>query len=146
MIKQSDQQFVIEKTIRIDAPREHVFGVLTKREELARWLSVKEFQPRLGGRFQMFEGDGAAVGEIVEFEPPRVVAWTWDWQDQPFGVRTIVRFQLEAEGNATVVRLTHTGIADAERREMHAHGWEYYIGRLKSVAEGRDPGPDKNAQ
>jgi len=142
MIKNAAEQFVIDKSIHIDAPQEAVFALLTDKAQTARWQPMDFFEPRLGGKYQFTKGEWIAFGDIVEYDPPRVVAYTWDWKNAPIGVRTVVKYELKKDGNGTLVRLTHTGFVDAERADGHAKGWEYYLGRLKTAAEGGDPGPD----
>lgn len=132
----------VEQTIRIEAPREQVFALLTDVAEMPRWMPVVAFEPHLGGRFEMVKDDWEAEGEVIEFDPPRAVAFTWDWRNQPLGARTEVRFELEEDGAATVVRLTHAGFPEQAQQKSHSEGWAHYIGRLKKIAEGDDPGPD----
>jgi uncharacterized protein YndB with AHSA1/START domain len=141
MIKNAPE-LTVDKTIRINAPREHVFKLLSDPKEIKRWKPMTSFEPRVGGHYQFEKGEWIAVGEIVEFDPPRVVAYTWDWKNSPLGTRTVVKYELQADGDATIVRLTHTGFTDAERAKAHGEGWEHYGQRLKIAAEGGDPGPD----
>ncbi len=83
-----------------------------------------------------------AFGEITRLEPPRVVAYTWDWRNQPLGTRTEVTFEVEPDGSGSLVRLRHDGFVEPEQVQSHSHGWTHYEQRLAAVAEGRDPGPD----
>ena len=48
---------------------------------------------------------------------------------------------LEPVDEGTLVRLTHTGLAEGAR-EPHEHGWNHYMDRLAIRAVGGDPGPD----
>lgn len=80
---------------------------------------------------------------MIEFEPPRAVAYTWDWCDRPLGARTVVRFELEVDGAGTIVRLSHTGFREQDQRETHRRGWAHYGQRLKVAAEGGTPRPDR---
>ncbi|MGE3783363.1 MAG: transcriptional regulator, partial [Alphaproteobacteria bacterium] len=41
-----------------------------------------------------------------------------------------------------LLRLTHTGLPNAEQCAGHAEGWAHYLGRLAETGAGRDPGPD----
>ena len=84
----------------------------------------------------MVENREAEIEHVVR------VAYTWDWLNQPLGTRTEVRFELEERGDGTVLNLIHTGLPNAEQQGSHDHGWAHYAGRVKDVAEGRDPGPD----
>jgi uncharacterized protein YndB with AHSA1/START domain len=133
----------VEQTIRIEAPRERVFALLTDIAEIPRWMPAVTFDRQVGGRFEMVKGEWHAEGEVIELDPPRVVAYTWDWRNQPLGARTEVRFELEEDGAATIVRLTHRGFREPDQQASHDHGWAHYGQRLKTVAEGRDPGPDR---
>jgi uncharacterized protein YndB with AHSA1/START domain len=142
MIKDATGTFKVDQTIIINAPRDLVFKLITDPVESKRWAATTMFEGRLGGRYQMVKGEWIAEGEIIEWDPPRAVSYTWDWKNAPIGTRTVVRFALTEEGKTTLVRLTHTGFPDEERASGHSDGWTYYSNRLKVVAEGGDPGPD----
>jgi len=133
----------VEQTMRIAASRERVFELLTDAAQIGRWMPVTMFEPRIGGQVE-FAPTSVAVGEVIAFDPPHLVAYTWDWRDRPLGARTEVRFELEEDGEGTTVRLTHTGFRAQERRETHRRGWAHYGRRLKTAAEGGDPGPDRS--
>jgi uncharacterized protein YndB with AHSA1/START domain len=141
MIKDASKN-LIDVKIHIDVPQETVFKYLVEPELMKRWQPIEFFDARLGGKFKFAKGEWIAVGDIVELDPPKVVAYTWDWENAPIGARTIVKFELSKDGNGTLVRLTHIGMPDAERAKNHGEGWTYYANRLKIVAEGGDPGPD----
>ena len=141
MIKDASKNLVDVK-IHIDAPQETVFKYLVDPDLIKRWQPVDILDARIGGKFQMSRGEWIAVGDIVELDPPKVIAYTWDWKNAPLGVPTIVKFELSKDGDGTLVRLTHIGIPDAERAKNHEEGWTYYAKRLKIAAEGGDPGPD----
>jgi len=132
----------VERTIRIDAPRERVFALLTDVGEIPRWMPVTTLDPRVGGRVEFVRGEARAYGEVTEFDPPRAVAYTWDWHNAPLAAATEVRFELEEDGAATILRLVHRGFVEPDRQARHEHGWRYYGERLRIVAEGGDPGPD----
>ena len=51
---------------------------------------------------------------------------------------------LEHEGG-TLLRLTHSGLPDAELCAAHEQGWTHYLARLAVAAAGGDPGPDRVA-
>ena len=135
--------FEIRQSVELDAPRERVFELVSTPEGMAKWGAYTNFEPRVGGRYDFVKGEWHATGEVTELDPPRLVAYTWDWLNQPLGVRTEVRFELEERGNGTLVHLIHTGLPSEEQRQNHDHGWAHYAGRIKDVAEGRDPGPDR---
>ena len=143
MVKNAQDQFIVDKTIRIEAPQEAIFRLLTDPEQMKRWQPIVSFDARVGGKYRFVKDEWVATGEVVEYDPPRSVAYTWDWENAPIGARTVVRYELTKDGDGTLVRLTHTGLRSDESAKSHHEGWVYYLGRLKTVATGGDPGPDK---
>jgi uncharacterized protein YndB with AHSA1/START domain len=84
-----------------------------------------------------------ARGEFIELVPDQRVVFTWGWIDAP-GVppgSTVVEIDLIAEADGTLLRLTHRDLATDEM-DSHRAGWLHYLSRLRTVAEGGDPGPD----
>ena len=141
MIKNPQEQLMVDQSIHIDAPQDEVFKLISDPAQIKRWKPITDFEPRVGGKYRMQKGP-IAVGQVVEFDPPRAVAFTWDLENAPLGARTVVKIELSEDGTGTLVRLTHTGFPNAERATNHGEGWAYYLKRLKTVAEGGDPGPD----
>jgi uncharacterized protein YndB with AHSA1/START domain len=71
------------------------------------------------------------LGEYVEIDRPSRVVVTWGWEGNPKmppGSST-VEFTLEQDGEATVVRVRHTGLPESEI-EMHRQGWQRYLAEL----------------
>ena len=84
---------------------------------------------------------GRAAGSYVEVDPPRRVVFTWGIPGDttlPAGSST-VEVELVAEGDDTVVTLTHRDLP-AERRPNHRAGWAQHLARLVSAAEGASAG------
>lgn len=130
---------------RIAAPRAAVYRHLTDSVEWARWQGESaEIEPVAGGRFRLVMRGGATVeGRFVELVPDQRVTFTWGWRGSPTvppGSST-VDIELVADGDGTIVRLTHRGLP-AEDVAIHRLGWEMYLPRLAIVAAGGDPGPE----
>jgi uncharacterized protein YndB with AHSA1/START domain len=70
---------VVELRRAYDAPPEDVWDACTDPERVPRWFLPLSGDLRLGGRFQL---EGNAGGEILECEPPRRLAVTWEFGDQ----------------------------------------------------------------
>jgi uncharacterized protein YndB with AHSA1/START domain len=67
----------------------------------------------------------------------------WDGSEEvPPGSSLVEIDLLEQPPDGTLLRLTHTGLPNAEQCAGHGEGWANYLGRLAEVAAGRDPGPD----
>jgi uncharacterized protein YndB with AHSA1/START domain len=140
---------LIERAIRIEAEPEMVFPYFTDPEKMLRWMGVAAtLDPRPGGVFHLnTTPDFSLIGEYVAVEPHRRVVFTWGYgsfpdersNPLPAGSST-VEVELEREGDATIVRLTH--LVPAELADFHTLGWDHYLGRLELVAAGHDPGPD----
>ena len=138
----------IEHTIEIDAPRERIFEALTDAHELVRWFpSGAQSDPRTGGAFEYRfefptepERDHTYSGAYHEAREGERLSYPWKG-----GLgETRVDVTLEAAGEATVVRLVHSGWgegAEWERsRQMHDDGWSFFLGNLKSYVERGEDG------
>ena len=136
-------EVVVERLI--DAPPSVVYSYLTDSQKWARWQGVDAtIEPRPGGVFAVSTPTNARVrGEFVDLIPNRRVVFTWGWIDHPTVPpgSTTVEIDLIAEGSATRLRLTHSGLPP-EEVSIHADGWNHYLPRLATVSEGYDPGPD----
>ena len=140
--------------IEIAAPPQRVFQALTTPGELLRWFTdpscpVKawEMDPRPGGKYRYATEKGTIVvngisefechGEILEFDPPRLLVYTWigNWHSDK-QVRTIVRWELTPTPGGTHAKVTHSGLAqEAAARKDYTGGWPGVLEQLKLFAE-----------
>jgi hypothetical protein len=70
--------------------------------------------------------------------------FTWGWigyENLPPG-STTVEIDLRADGDATVLVLTHRSLPDEELPAQRV-GWTHYLPRLAVAAAGDDPGEDR---
>jgi uncharacterized protein YndB with AHSA1/START domain len=150
----SSTEDAIVSEIQIAAPPARVFQALTDAAELKRWFSSPEcpahnwkMDARPGGRYSYSTEKGSIVingvnqfhchGEIVEFDPPRVLAYTWfgNWHDDP-KQRTVVRWELTPQSSGTHVKVTHSGLSALPvARKDYADGWPGVVEMLKRFAE-----------
>jgi uncharacterized protein YndB with AHSA1/START domain len=142
-----DATTAVQGQVRVKASRETVFGFLTEADKMTRWMGVQaQAEPVPGGIYRVVINDrDTASGEFVEVDPPRRVVFTWGWESEDASVapgESTVEVTLEEDGDATLVRLVHSGLPTEDARERHAHGWHHYMPRLAEVAAGGDPGPD----
>jgi len=141
----TDQQ-VLERQIRISARPETVFSFFTDPAKLIRWKGVRaKLDPRPGGIYRVeINGRDVVLGKYVEIVPFTRVVFTWGWEGEnsplPPG-STTVEIDLIPDGEATIVRLRHSGLPSAQR-EVHAQGWDHFLPRLDLAAAGLEPGPD----
>jgi uncharacterized protein YndB with AHSA1/START domain len=148
-----DRNKVISE-IDIAAPPERVFQALTDAAQLKRWFSdpscpikLWEIDARLSGRYRYATEKGTVVvnnvsefechGEILEFDPPRLLVYTWlgNWHDD-LSRRTVVRWELTPKAGGTHVKVTHSGLASLPiARNDYAGGWPGVLEMLKKFAE-----------
>lgn len=141
-----DSTFV-DLEIVIEASRNVVFDYLTVPAKVMSWLGVRgEVEPRPGGRFRvhMSNDNDIAAGEYVEVTRPTTVSWTWGWEgsDEVPPGSTLVTFELSEAAGATTVRLTHSGLPDAESAKNHDLGWKHFFPQLAAVVGRGDPPSD----
>jgi len=79
-------------------------------------------------------------GEIVEYDPPRVLAYTWiaNWHDDVTR-RTIVRWELTPKSTGTLVKVTHSGLTQLPIAcRDYTGGWPGVLEMLKKFAEDKN--------
>jgi len=135
------QDDVLEREIRIAARPETLFAFFTDPAKMMLWMGKDVLlDPQPGGIFRNdIDGQHIARGEYVEVVPYSRVVFTWGWEnttDTPPGAST-VEVTLTADGDGTILRLRHSGLSAIERTS-HGEGWDYFLPRLASAAEGRD--------
>ncbi|WP_405769972.1 SRPBCC family protein [Actinacidiphila glaucinigra] len=116
---------------RLAHPPEKVWRALTEPGHLSKWFpSDVEMEPRVGGkvRFPFRHGEGETMeGEVVEWDPPHVVAYTWD--------EDVLRWELVPESLGSVLILTHT-FADRPGAAGFAAGWDACIAGIDPELAG----------
>jgi uncharacterized protein YndB with AHSA1/START domain len=145
---------VVACEIDIAAPPQRVFQALTDQAQLMRWFTdtscpvkVWTLDPRKGGRYHYRTEKGAyevngvrefdCQGEILEFDPPRLLVYTWvgNWHNDK-QLQTIVRYDLTPTPTGTHIKVTHSGLATEEvSRKDYANGWPGALSNLKTFVE-----------
>jgi len=133
---------VIERVIDIAASPETVFTLLTDPEQYVRWKGTSaRLDARRGGAFDVgFAGGGRVLGEYLEVVPNRRVVFTWGWDSSEAVVGpggSTVEIDLEPKGQGTRLHLVHRGLPVSERAS-HTEGWDFFLPRLTTIAEGRE--------
>jgi uncharacterized protein YndB with AHSA1/START domain len=130
----------IVRTITVDAPPERAFRVFT--EEIGSWWPVAKYsvgqeqaetavlEPRLGGRIyeQWQDGTEALWGEILVWEPPWRLVYSWKPNQDSAYEPTEVEVSFEQAGERTRVVVEHRGWEvlgelAAEARSSYESGW-----------------------
>jgi uncharacterized protein YndB with AHSA1/START domain len=113
----ADKALVLEVTV--PAPIAAVWQAFTTSEGLSTWLTPGAVVDlREGGEWTAhFPGGSTGGGTILSFVPEKELVMSAMAPDKFPAVRatrTRARFQFEAKGNETVVRLTQTGWKEGE--------------------------------
>jgi uncharacterized protein YndB with AHSA1/START domain len=120
---------------RYNKPIAKVWAALTTPERLADWLALSDIEMKVGGAVRLdWHGHNKMEGRVVALDPPHTFAWTW-----PTGGReTVVRFDLEADGDGCKLTLTHSGLNPAPGMGSGVRaGWHSHLEGLPDAMEGR---------
>jgi uncharacterized protein YndB with AHSA1/START domain len=143
-------QDAVISEIEIAAPPERVFKAIVDREQALQWGAHEAFEitewdlePRVGGRWRFTSIEKATnkeyqhYGEVIEIDPPRVVAYTWlaHFHTIP-SQRTVVRWDLTPTATGTHVKVTHSGLAPMPKeRGEYSQGWPGVLQAIKAFCE-----------
>jgi uncharacterized protein YndB with AHSA1/START domain len=141
--------------VEIAVPPERVFQALITREQAMQWGTNDAFQmtswemdARPGGkwRFVSKERSGKTPpgltsydhhGEILEMDPPRLLAYSWfaNWHDNP-SHPTVVRWELTPTKAGTHLKVIHSGLAQLTGAcQGYSQGWPGLVEALKHFLE-----------
>jgi uncharacterized protein YndB with AHSA1/START domain len=140
------ESLVVRRETHIPAPPAAVFALLTDPDKLLRWMGTEaQLEPEPGGLYLVnVTGAKFARGAFREVVPVHRLAYSFGWEGSeavPPG-SSLVEIDLIEQQDGTLLRLTHTGLPNADQCDGHAKGWAHYLDRLATVAAGRDPGLD----
>lgn len=128
------------------APAAAVFDAWTREEVLRRWMRGEHdwetpeahVDLRLGGavRVMMRDPDDGAEygggGRYTEIDPPRRLAFTWIWNDDPER-ETLIEIDFEEIDGATTIHFTHRALRDEESVRSHEGGWSNAFDNLEAA-------------
>jgi uncharacterized protein YndB with AHSA1/START domain len=148
MSQQATETAAVRKTVNVKRRPEDAFRLFT--EGIGTWWPLETHSPsdgetealvmeeRVGGRLyeRMREGGEVVWGEILAWEPPGRVAFTWHLGGP---VTTEVDVRFTAEGDGTRVELEHRGWERhgdraPDLRASYDSGWDYVLGRRYAEA------------
>jgi uncharacterized protein YndB with AHSA1/START domain len=93
-------------------------------------------------------GKDIARGRFTEVIPVHRLAYSFGWDEGqknvPPGSSLIEIDLIDRAPDGMLLRMTHSGLPDAEACASHEAGWIHYFARLAQAAAGGDPGPDRN--
>ncbi len=126
----------------IETTPDKLWAALTSSEFSRQYWFGTELRTdwAIGSPFALvMNGTPTDVGEILEFDPPRRLSYTFRHvlQDELRNEKpTKVVFKLEPHGKLVKLTLTHEGFADASKLlDGVSKGWPAIISSLKSLLE-----------
>lgn len=140
--------------IQIAAPPDRVFQALIDPKEVMSWWTGEQcaieafaLEPKVGGRWRYDSKSSRLTvngvskfhceGEVLEYEPPRLLSYTWiaNWHDDK-ARHTVVRWELAAVAGGTRLKVTHSGLAqEPTARRDYGGGWPGVAAQLKTFVE-----------
>jgi uncharacterized protein YndB with AHSA1/START domain len=127
-----------------DHPAQAVFDAWTDPEVIRRfWHAEPDWETpeaqvdlRVGGtvRVVMRTTDGTEYGgqgEYTEIDPPRRLAFTWHWDDDPPGQDSLIELSFDEQDGRTTVVLSHSRLPSEESARDHTDGWQKVLENLE---------------
>jgi uncharacterized protein YndB with AHSA1/START domain len=112
---------------------ESVWAAITDPAERADWFGATAIDGRLGGTIELVaEGPPVSreqrtiTGRILVWDPPRVFEHEWN---QPLVEKGVVRYELVADGDATILTFTHRGLS-VSNAQGYVSGTHAFLDRL----------------
>ncbi len=112
----------IHQEVTFDAKPERLYEALMNQDEHSAFTGgPAEISRDVGGAFSCHGGQ--IVGRNIELEPNKRIVQAWRVAAWPDGVYSIVRFELEPDGNRTRLTFDQAGVP-AEGRDAVDAGWK----------------------
>ncbi len=140
----------------LPGPIERVWEYLTDGDKRATWLCGGETELHVGGNVEMHFHNASLSrqpdidppekysdlperpsfsGRVTRCEPPRLLAHTWDFEDD----HSEVCYELEEVGDKVRLVLTHRKLASRDEVISASGGWHTHLDILEDVLGGREP-------
>ncbi|MCA8981154.1 MAG: SRPBCC domain-containing protein [Planctomycetes bacterium] len=132
---------------RIPATPRAVFAAWTDRFDL--WFAqagTVSMTPEAGRPWFFYNRDDWGrhphYGRFLELVPERLVEMTWLTGNGEAigteGAETVLRIELEPDGDGTALRLTHSGFVSERSRDGHAENWPLALECLEAALRERE--------
>ena len=135
----------------LPGPIERIWAYLTDSDLRRKWLAAgvmgakagaplelvwrnEELNDPPGRRPEGFPEEQRMQSRIIEFDPPRKLAITWNSTGD-------VTFELEPRGEKVLLTIIHRRFPDRTTLLKHMAGWHMHLDVLVARANGREPAP-----
>lgn len=125
----------IGQTETFNASPQEIFELLTSSDKFSSMTggAPAEIDASVGGPISLF--GGMITGQTIEAVPGERLVQAWRPGPWEPGAYSIVRFDIEAEGEGSRVTLDHAGYPEGEGEHL-AQGWhDNYWGPMKAATE-----------
>ncbi len=143
-----DEPLTVRRETFIAAPPAVVFAYLTDPEKIVSWMGAESVAEARPGGVYLLKGVSqrrrTARGAFREVVPVHRLAYSFGWDDDeevPPG-SGLVEIDLMDQNGGTLLRMTHSGLPNAQQCAGHSQGWAHYLDRLAIAAVGGDAGRD----
>ena len=129
----------IHQEVIFKAARKRGYEALTQEKQFRQVTDFimkdasAEISPDVGGSFSIF--GGVILGRHVELVPYERIVQAWREKDWPAGVYSIVRFQLNGQGNEAKLVFDHTGFPEGAASHLAPGWWSHYWEPLQKYLE-----------
>jgi uncharacterized protein YndB with AHSA1/START domain len=152
-------EFLASDALRIEralnAPPERVWAYLVEAKKRTRWFCAGDDLTHVGQRFELhfnharitdekppakwarFEAgqpDFVSTGEILAFEPHRLLRFSW--MEQGDGASDVT-FEFTSSGAGTLLVITHAKLPNREELIGVGGGWNAHLNTLEDELAGR---------
>ena len=141
------EPLVVRRETHIAAPPATIFAFLTDPEKILSWMGTEANTEMHPGGLYLVKGISGRVarGAFREVVPVHRLAYSFGWdgdEEVPPG-SSLIEIDLIDRDGGTLLRMKHSGLPNAAQCASHDKGWAHYLGRLATVAAGRNPGIDR---
>ena len=126
---------------RLPFPVDVVWSAITDPGEREQWFGETTIDPREGGMIDMVATGPPLpperkrmTGRILVWDPPNVLEHEWK---QPIVEDGVVRYELSADGDGTLLRFTHRGLG-VRNATGFLGGTHAYLDRLEAYLSGSE--------
>ena len=134
----------------LKAPPARVFAAWTDPQKMKRWMGPAgseilkaEVDARVGGgyRIEMRSADGnphTVTGVYREVIAGEKLVFTWQWAVTPPELphESLVTVLIKADGDGTLLTVTHERLSSEEARKAHEQGWMSSLDKLERLVAG----------
>lgn len=148
-VRTSDDTVCIQRLL--PGPIERIWSYLTDSELRRQWLAAGDMPNGEGEPFELvwrndeltdppgtrpngFDAEHRMQSTILEMEPPRRLAFSWQGGSD-------VTFELEPRGASVLLTLTHRRLKDRSVMGMVGPGWHAHLDVLAARMRGTEPEP-----